>query len=384
MRLMVVSAFAELLPVRLITPQRLDYYHTSTQSIDGIGWSKFMENVIDYYRAHFLPQFSSNDGVSVWDGTTIWAHRRSVFDNFQNSFFESSYLSIGMRRGGILSSSQEAVVMNFVPHRHFNFTDFSLDPSGLDWYKLSAEKRNTSFSIPVLALRFFIPLLIWSYNTCKECLVLLDALTEHHQDVSILNSNPSKAEIDYSAVFRLGSAVNVRHQFKLARAGNFVKSSTVSDAVEKEDAVQDATKQTNKSSTVNEAGEMGDSVHWQDRVEGTSVSELRKERQIFLNKFNLIRKCLIILSNDHALFPLLSFNSLLASDTLKAKLAQLTSHLRASVDDYDHDKESLAATEYEFDMFVSAEVGRLGSSCCKDVEILLLLFEKLNPIGVGA
>lgn len=49
MRLMVVSAFAELLPVRLITPQRLDYYHTSTQSIDGIGWSKFMENVIDYY-----------------------------------------------------------------------------------------------------------------------------------------------------------------------------------------------------------------------------------------------------------------------------------------------------------------------------------------------
>lgn len=402
-RLMVVLALAELLPSsEFISRERREYY---TRFINGTGWSKFLDRVTVFYHSHyvFYPVGLKGDGR--------WIHQNSIFSCFQNKFFESSYLNDASTRHGrgmirLPTAIQNSTTNDNYSHPHAMEFSLPVFTSGLDsstsTVQRTASGRDPNDSPvviggPVQALRFFVPLLIWSYNACKECLVLLDALiAQVHQEVSIPDSlagsasadrTPKmKVEVDYSAVFLHGSAVDVRH--RLARSGDLVKLVSVIDAVEKEDAVQDTTKPSIKLYTVGEVGKMEDAVHRQKFED-----ELRKERQTFLNKFNLIKKCLLILTDDLFMHVILHLNvrptvqeraGVVASNplvkVLEGDLRGLVQKLHQSDDDYDFNRENLFSTEREMDSFVSTAVGS-ESIFCEDYKILLALLENLNPLG---
>lgn len=393
-KLIVLSTFAMLLPRIFQSYELVKLY---SRFINGTGWSKFLVRVKHYHRAHlaFLPngrslsgeQSQDSDGVKpLADG--IWFHKKSVFDNFHNCF-ESTYLTCVTRRGDVLSSGNPSPFTGSFCN-HFVDRDAPVQHGG------SVRKLRQSGNSK-LALRFFIPLIVWSYNQCKECLVLLDALIAQRQrqeesapDSSTADPTPSlKVEIDYSTVFRNGSAVDLRRRL------NATKLSNVDDTFGTEVAVLDTAKQSNKSSSDVHDVKAGEEV--------PLMNDLRKERLTFLNKFNLIRKCLLILTNDTILNIVLNFDTPLENfyppsgghfDTssrpndwfmkgeAEDRLVMVALRLRESDADYDSNKTNLIATEHEIDEYVSTAVR--DSSFCEDYAILVDLLEGLNPIGDGA
>lgn len=382
MRLVVLSTFAKLLPEATIFPDH-EVEMLYTRFIKGIGWSSFLARVIHYHRAHFvfLPNGGSNSGG-------IWPHKKSVFNNLQDNF-ESSYLTTLTRRGSVSVSSR------FCGHwHHFD--------SPVKHRASACKEENLKNSN--LSLRFFVPLLVWSYNQCKECLVLLDALIAQHQedtapDLSTADRmlNP-KAEIDYSTVFLHGSATKLRRNHQLAQIRTSRANAAelpISNVSVKEDVVRDSTGQINNRSTAVHNAKAGE--------EGHSMNDLLKERSIFLNKFNLIRKCLMILTNDDVLNIVLNFNVSSSVDThfnptstrvdpgqmefigreAESRLAAISLCLHACDADYDSNKGNLTASERELDDFISKTINS-GSFYCEDYGILLDLLDKLNPVGVDA
>lgn len=385
-----LSAFAKILPEATVFP---NYTAEKLYSrfVKGVGWSKFLGRVIRFHRAHFVfipsgASSSAKQGAETLNG--VWAHRQSVFDNLQDGP-KSFCLSSVMRRG-IVPLPKDSIPFSgrFCGHCADLDSNDSMGEQGNLW--------NAK-----LSLRFFVPLLVWSYSQFKESLALLDALIAQRQEQSASNSSSAdptpnlKAEIDYSTVFLHGTAVDLR--CRLAQRINVKRSPASHDTVGTEDVALDTRNQNNDSSNVVLPAKAGKEAH--------PLNDLLNERSTFLSSFNLIRKCLMILTNDTLLNILLDNVTLVENNDSQSegsvdttspidtphrfdeveeekRLATIVMVLRGCDADYDSNKQELVATEDEFDCFISTALH--GSSFCEDYAILLYLLDKLNPIGDGA
>lgn len=254
---------------------------------------------------------------------------------------------------------------------------------------------------PRLALKFFLPLLIWSYNECKDWIVFLDKCRAGQLPKSPVGQL-SEAEVNCSAtqatptVFQSGTAREARRRWKreLERAGG-------------EAALADFHRLIQKSMDL-----LG-----VDSADG-GTSSLENNRQIqreygnysvVLRRFNWIRKCLIILCDDLLLDLLLTndgamqrfsremdfarlgiievtraigqFDDADRKDIDKERLDRAAEFLHEDMEHIDH---ALIPAEQIFDSLLLKTVDDLlrnyGPFYLTDYGILFALLDKLDPI----
>lgn len=274
LRAAVAAGFASLLP------EAMPVHSFANHLDDGIIWDKFLRRLVHIYHEHFMCILM--DIVDFQSGSRrselFWCQTTSVFSSLSAD-----------RLADPLAARQiyQNIVDKFVPH-----TTFPVQRKSTEHGDVLNDSKGTKPMDPKLVLRFFVPLLIWSYNGCKEGLYLLDARSE-------------SAVVERSSLFRYGSALDVRrHPMHSAELRGLLSSTS-------------------------------------KPYEGVQNLEVCEARSTILNKFNTVMKCLAILTDDTLLDVLLTndcamqlfYNPSMSADNTTRTGTLLTEALETVCDD---------------------------------------------------
>lgn len=379
LRLAVASAFATLLPNTKFSRLPINRLN------GGVIWNTFLIRLHRKYQSCVSVRGKENDRFYE-------CQVNSVFRDFAESDADTSTLTPPCTH--LSSSYWKAITDKFVPHRSFVSLppQHATIPQEIEYLKL--------------AFRFFVPLLIWTYNECKEWLLVTEALL-----MTRINTNgpPTQTytQLDRASVFRYGSALDVRCHFKRTDETFQSLTQVAGDAV-------DSARRTVK-----------------DAEKSWKIDQLREEHQALLKKFNIVRKCLTILLDVDLLDLLLTNDAAMSlfQRSLRANSDSDTSHLDflavalarirnkglfGAEDEVSHERilikvtnclrdgdyhgDDLIATERQIDSFVSHGVHTLSGTTstagaislasneclCNDYDILRALLEKLLPSTPGS
>lgn len=377
LRLAVASAFASVLPNTKFSRLPINRLN------GGVIWNTFLIRLYRKYQT--CASVRGKENVGFYERQV-----NSVFRDFAESDADTSTLTPPCTY--LSSSDWKAITDKFVPHQSF----VSLPPQ-----HAAIPQEIESLK---LAFRFFVPLLIWAYNECKEWLLVTETLFMTPRSKADGPPTETYTQLDRASVYRYGSALDVRCHFK--RTDKTFQSLT--------QVAGDAVKSAKKT-----AEEL-----W-------IVRDLGKEHQALLKKFNIVKKCLTILLDVDLLDLLLTNDGAMSlfrrsrraysdSDTshvdfLAVALARIrnkglfragdeVSHERILIKvtnclrDGDYRGDDLISTERQIDSFVSHGVHTLSGTpstasaislasdegLCSDYDILRALLEELLPSTPGS